>query len=306
DPVRVALEHAAVHESAGVALVGVADDVLVLPLVLGDRPPLQPRGIPGATPAPQAAAGDGVDHLRGIHLSNYFVERAIAAGRDVRFDALGLDRAAILQHDRLLAGEERPAGITPPGGHRAAVQSGHDRGRLVGTDPFVKDALGIELDQGALATEPHAAHGAHLDRGAQARALDSLLQPLLHVKSTRREAAGRRADANPDRLARRQLLLADLLELSQVHVAAILSSAPRQGRARRCRRPRHRRPRPAPGRRRPGTWRSRPTRTDRFPRIPGSPRPRTRERWPAASLPPSRSRRYPCKQRRYEHPWGRR
>ena len=41
--VRIALQHAAVHEGARVAFVGVADDVLLLLAGLGDRAPLQAR-----------------------------------------------------------------------------------------------------------------------------------------------------------------------------------------------------------------------------------------------------------------------
>ncbi len=54
--VRIALEHAAVHEGAGVALVGVADDVLALGRLLGDGGPLQPGRIAGAAAAAQPAA----------------------------------------------------------------------------------------------------------------------------------------------------------------------------------------------------------------------------------------------------------
>ena len=54
--VRVALEHAAVHEGAGIAFVGVADDVFrVVPVGLGDRAPLQAGGKAGAAASAQAA-----------------------------------------------------------------------------------------------------------------------------------------------------------------------------------------------------------------------------------------------------------
>ena len=58
DPVRVALEDAAVHERTRVALVGVADDVLLGALGLGDRGPLEAGRVAGTAAAAQAAAGD--------------------------------------------------------------------------------------------------------------------------------------------------------------------------------------------------------------------------------------------------------
>ena len=55
--VRIAFEHRAVHERAGIAFVGVADDVLFLLAGLGHGAPLEARGIArAAAPAQPAAA----------------------------------------------------------------------------------------------------------------------------------------------------------------------------------------------------------------------------------------------------------
>ena len=62
DAVRVALEHGAVHERARVALVGVADDVVLLAGVGAAVAPLPARGEAGAAAAAQAALLDFVDH----------------------------------------------------------------------------------------------------------------------------------------------------------------------------------------------------------------------------------------------------
>ena len=56
DRVRVALEHRAVHERAGVALVGVAEDVLLVAVGLGAELPLEAGGEAGAAAAAQAGA----------------------------------------------------------------------------------------------------------------------------------------------------------------------------------------------------------------------------------------------------------
>ncbi len=61
DALRIALQDAAVHESAGVALVAVADDVFLGAAGLGDRAPLEAGGIAAAATAAQAALGDLFD-----------------------------------------------------------------------------------------------------------------------------------------------------------------------------------------------------------------------------------------------------
>ena len=53
DPEGVALEDAAIHERAGVALVGVADDVLLVTVGLGHRGPLETGRVAGAATAAQ-------------------------------------------------------------------------------------------------------------------------------------------------------------------------------------------------------------------------------------------------------------
>ena len=58
EAVRVALQDRAVHEGAGVALVGVADDVLDVALGLAGELPLETGGEAGAAAAAQAAAQD--------------------------------------------------------------------------------------------------------------------------------------------------------------------------------------------------------------------------------------------------------
>ena len=61
---RVAFQHAAVHERAGIAFVGVADHVLLAAAVgLGDRAPLQPGGKAGAAAPAQPALRHLVDDL---------------------------------------------------------------------------------------------------------------------------------------------------------------------------------------------------------------------------------------------------
>jgi hypothetical protein len=55
DAEGIALEDAPVHERPGVALVGVADDVLLLAVSLRDRGPLQPGEVTRSSPTAKAA-----------------------------------------------------------------------------------------------------------------------------------------------------------------------------------------------------------------------------------------------------------
>ena len=109
---RIAFQHGAIHEGAGVAFVGVADDVFFLLAGLGHRAPLQAGGVAGAAAAAQSAAHHLVDHLVRRHLGDGVDQREVAVVRDVVFDALGIDAAGVFQHDLLLPLEERHVGGT--------------------------------------------------------------------------------------------------------------------------------------------------------------------------------------------------
>ena len=65
--VRVALQDGPVHERPGVALVGVADDVLLVARGVVAELPLEAGGEAGAAPAAQARALDLVDDLLPAH-----------------------------------------------------------------------------------------------------------------------------------------------------------------------------------------------------------------------------------------------
>ena len=107
-PVRVALDHRAVHERARVALVGVADQVFLLGaacrgrtchfLPVGKPPPPRPR-----SPLASTVVADLLGRLPRERAG----EGPVAAAGDVFVDARRVDEAAVGQHPAGLRGEER-------------------------------------------------------------------------------------------------------------------------------------------------------------------------------------------------------
>src|ERR1039457_6910604 len=109
DAVRVTLEDRPIHERTRGALVRIAHDVLRSGDLLGDSRPLQSGRIPGAAAPSQTAAGDLINDLLRGHLCHGLGQAAVALPGNVVIDALGIDVAAILEHDLDLPFKERLA-----------------------------------------------------------------------------------------------------------------------------------------------------------------------------------------------------
>jgi hypothetical protein len=105
--VRVRLDLVAVHVGARVALVRVADQVLLGARRLGQELPF----VAGQEPRPAAAAQLGrldlLDDGARVLVDQDLVQGLVAADRDVLLDVVGVDQAAVAQHDLGLAVEER-------------------------------------------------------------------------------------------------------------------------------------------------------------------------------------------------------
>ena len=102
DAVRVALEHGAIHECARVALVGVADDIFLIRLILAGEAPFQTRRESAAASAAQTGILDYLDDLvRGV-FGQAFCKSLIAVHGYVFIDIFGVDNAAVAQRDSLL------------------------------------------------------------------------------------------------------------------------------------------------------------------------------------------------------------
>ena len=103
---RIAFDLVAVHVSAGVALVGVADDVFGVAFGLGEEIPLVAGEEARAAASAQARGFDLLDDGVSAAVDEHLVERLVAADGDVLLDVGGADEAAIAQNDLLLAFEE--------------------------------------------------------------------------------------------------------------------------------------------------------------------------------------------------------
>src|SRR5579872_194773 len=103
----IALNLVAIHISAGVTLIGVADDELGVGFCFGQKVPLVAGKKAGAASAPQPRGLDLLDHRFRMTVDENFVERLVATHADVLFDVLRVDKPAIAQNDLLLPVEER-------------------------------------------------------------------------------------------------------------------------------------------------------------------------------------------------------
>ena len=105
-PVRIPLQHAAVHEGTGVALVGVAHHEAPAGGLQGHGVPLEAGGVARATATPQAAGADLGAHLLGGEALAATAQLGVGAVGEGIVDRLGVEPAAALQHHRPLQGKE--------------------------------------------------------------------------------------------------------------------------------------------------------------------------------------------------------
>ena len=100
----VALHDGAVHERAGVALVAVADHILLALGLAADAVPLSARGKARAAAAAQAGIEDLTADVLVGHLKERLFESGVAVVGKVFVNVLGVRRAAVFQHHALLLG----------------------------------------------------------------------------------------------------------------------------------------------------------------------------------------------------------
>ena len=120
---RITLQDAAVHESAGIAFVRIADYKFSRAYRFCHRAPLQASGIARPSSSAQAALGYLFNDFGGRHFRERLDEGAISGGGDVLFNPLGIDYTGVLQHNFLLPLEKWNVGRTNQALNRALFQS---------------------------------------------------------------------------------------------------------------------------------------------------------------------------------------
>ena len=227
DRVGVALHRVAVDEGAGVALVGVADDVLRMAVGSAEEVPLAAGGEGGAAAAPEPGGFHLLDDRLGAHLDR-LGQRFVAAAGDVVVDVLGIDDAAVGHQAAHLTAPEgqrregRDAAGRPVAGHRERHVGGrtfagnrriNKRGHLVWRDVLVENcrlARLQHLEDGFGVAESHAAgeHDVRIEttlgyRLPQRRQrLDGADYARAGAHADADERARRLGDGRPDRVGR--------------------------------------------------------------------------------------------------------
>ena len=144
--VRIALDLVAVHVGAGIAFIGIADDVLLIRLGFGQELPLVAGQVSRAAASAQLGGLDLLDDELRPAVDQHLVQRLVPADRDVFLDVIGIDEAAIAQNDLLLAFEERH--FVPQRHFGIAVPVLDGRRDVVPLFDFAIDQIGREVSAG--------------------------------------------------------------------------------------------------------------------------------------------------------------
>ena len=170
-------------------------------LGLGNRRPLQARGIAAAAAATQTTLDNGVNDFSGLHILNDAVEGSITSSLDIVLDPFRIDTAAVGSHNAHLSGEEGLFGITTRHLGGPSDQRIDNRGRTFRRNTLIHNAIGFDSYQRPLAAEPHASYTANLDAVAQLFVSNRFLQRYLDLVRPRGHASRRHAASNADLLA---------------------------------------------------------------------------------------------------------
>ena len=169
--VRVAFHDGAVHEGAGVAFIGVADNVLYVRYLLTGKFPFQAGGETAPTASPQAGAFDDVDDVGRLFVEKAVGQCEVSFTGDVFFYIFGVDESAVAQGDaELFPVEVHVFGVTDSlFGLRVYVEQPFDSSssddvfaddflRIFGSDLGIERIVRNDLYDGALFAEAEAAY----------------------------------------------------------------------------------------------------------------------------------------------------
>src|SRR5208283_3736642 len=150
---RIALDFIPVHVRAGIPLVRVADDVLLVGLGLGHEFPLIPCEISCAAASTQLGSLDLLEDVLRPSIDQDLVQGLIASHGDVFFDVIGIDEPAIPQNDFLLSLEK--GYVVPQGNLRVATAIFQFRGNVIPfLDLAVRQVVG-DVSAGKLMQDAH-------------------------------------------------------------------------------------------------------------------------------------------------------
>ena len=169
--VRVAFHDGAVHEGAGVAFVGVADNVLYVRYLLTGKFPFQAGGETATATSPQSGAFDDVDDVGRLFVEKAVGQCEVSFTGDVFFYIFGVDESAVAQGDaELFPVEVHVFGVTDSlFGLRVYVEQPFDSSssddvfaddflRIFGSDLGIERIVRNDLYDGALFAEAEAAY----------------------------------------------------------------------------------------------------------------------------------------------------
>jgi hypothetical protein len=215
--VGVALQERAIHEGPGIALVGIADQILLVAGRLPAELPLAPGGKAGAAPASQTRLFDLVDDPLRTHRQRRR-QALVAVLGEVVIDLGGVDEAAIPQRPADLRLEDRrfqkrwnsiygrvavsSGGVGPQGelgqGIVAEQVALEDLFGPLDVDFAVKDARSRRLDHADHRLGVTEADAAHFDQTAlEIMFFAELPEAFQDFHGPRRSAASGRAHENP-------------------------------------------------------------------------------------------------------------
>ncbi len=147
------------------------------------------------------------------------MQRLVAVHSDIVFDSLGINHAAVRQHDEQLFLEKRRVRIGLRNVRVTALDDGNDGRRVLRVDLDIEGILGVGLDKRSLAAKFHAPHAADFHLILQTRLGDGLIELVFDILRAARHAAGSHAAAEDDFFPPGQFLGLDLKQIVVNHFA---------------------------------------------------------------------------------------
>ena len=155
----IAFDLVAVHVSAGIAFIGIANDVFGVAFGFGQEVPLVAGEEARSAASAQARGFDLLDHGVAAPVDQHLIQRLVAADCDVLLNVGRADQAAVAQNNFLLALEERQR--VPDGNLGIALAIAHMRRNVVPLLDLRVDQIGGECGRGKAFEDARGVVGLH-------------------------------------------------------------------------------------------------------------------------------------------------